>query len=200
MYPSVPGTQTLLVSPKTGLHVLGASCIVASVFAEDHINIMSHQLSKPQYAHNAKKIFYRNLRKQSCMHIKYSEAPDIKRVVDTIIVELGFSHIDPERVFCFRSRGSKSRRTLARVHSLEKLWQLAIKTHPRYLIEVIAERYDELSQPDKEKVLIHELLHIPRGFSGGFRPHKGYINKKNVDKLHKIFERRKSTDPQTAKG
>jgi predicted metallopeptidase len=41
--------------------------------------------------------------------------------------------------------------------------------------------------------LIHELLHIPKGFSGGFRPHKGYISKKRVDELHRQFRNRKST-------
>jgi predicted metallopeptidase len=40
--------------------------------------------------------------------------------------------------------------------------------------------------------VIHELLHIPRGFRGGFRPHKGYISKKKVDKLHKEYTKKKS--------
>jgi predicted metallopeptidase len=126
------------------------------------------------------------------MGIKYCEAPDIKQAVDVIVKELGLNHIDPAHLYCFRSRGSKSRRTIARVHSLEKLWQQAMRTSPRYLIEVIAERYDKLSQTDKEKVLIHELLHIPKGFSGGFRPHKGYINQKTIDRLHEAFRQRRT--------
>ena len=118
------------------------------------------------------------------MGIKYYEAPDVKQLTDGIVRELGFAHIDAEKVHCFRSRGSKSRRTVARVHSLGKLWQQAMETRARYLIEVIAERFDRLSQEDKEKVIIHELLHIPKGFSGGFRPHKGYITQKAIDRLH----------------
>lgn len=125
------------------------------------------------------------------MVIKYYEASDVKQLVDTIILGLGFTHINPACVYCFRSRGSKSRRTVARIHSLEKLWQLAMDTHPRYLIEVIGERYDRLSQADKERVIIHELLHIPKGFSGGFKPHKGYINKKTIDKLYCVYKRSK---------
>jgi len=124
------------------------------------------------------------------MSIEYYEASDVKQLVDKIVAELRFSHIDPQCVYCFRSRGSKSRRTVARIHSLGKLWQKALKAQPRYLIEVIAERYDKLCQIDREKVLIHELLHIPKGFSGGFRPHKGYINKRTIDKLHEAYKRR----------
>jgi predicted metallopeptidase len=53
-----------------------------------------------------------------------------------------------------------------------------------YLIEVISERYDRLSREEKEKVIIHELLHIPRGFAGGFRPHKGHITRRKIESLH----------------
>lgn len=132
------------------------------------------------------------LQKRGFMGIKYYDAPDVKQLVDTIVTKLKFTHINPKQIYCFRSRGSKSKRTIARVHSLEKLWQLALNTHPRYLIEVIAERFDKLSQTDREKVLIHELLHVPKGFSGGFRPHKGYINKKTINKLHETFKRCKT--------
>ena len=58
---------------------------------------------------------------------------------------------------------------------------------PAYVIEVISERYDRLSEKDKEKTIIHELLHIPHGFAGGFRPHKGYIDHETVDNLHSQF-------------
>ncbi|MGB9134284.1 MAG: putative metallopeptidase [Candidatus Bathyarchaeia archaeon] len=131
------------------------------------------------------------------MRIKYYEAPDVKQLTDAIVRELEFAHIDAENVYCFRSRGSKSRRTVARVHSLGKLWQQAMKTRPRYLIEVIAERFDRLSQEDKEKVIIHELLHIPKGFSGGFRPHKGYITQKAIDKLYQTLKHRKHHSEHT---
>jgi predicted metallopeptidase len=60
------------------------------------------------------------------------------------------------------------------------------------VIEVISERYDRLGETEKERTLIHELLHIPKGFSGGFRPHKGYINKKRVNELHQQLLKRRS--------
>ncbi len=99
------------------------------------------------------------------------------------------------RVYCYRSKGSKSEGTVARIHALGKVWQEALRRPPAYVIEVISERYDSLSDEEKEKTLIHELLHIPKGFSGGFRPHKGYIDRKQIEKLHRtLLERRSLVD------
>ena len=125
------------------------------------------------------------------MPIEYYEAPDVKILVDEIAKTLNFKHVEADRVFCFRSRGSHSRRVIARIHSLSKVWQKALNVRAGYLIEVISERYDRLCQLDKERVLIHELLHIPAGFSGGFRPHRGYINKKILDKLYEEYVNRR---------
>ena len=125
------------------------------------------------------------------MKIQYFEAHDVKETVERIISELGFNHIELSRIFCYRSVGSKSRRTVARIHSLEKLWQRALNISPGYLIEVISERYDRLSREEKEKVLIHELLHIPQGFAGGFRPHRRHITKRKIDRLHQQFVAKK---------
>jgi len=118
------------------------------------------------------------------MPIKYYEAPDVKDLVQRIVTQLQFQHIDLNGIHCYRSRDSRSKRTVARIHNLNKLWQQALNIPANYLIEVISERYDRLSQEEKEKVLIHELLHIPKGFGGGFRPHKGNITEKKIDALH----------------
>lgn len=118
------------------------------------------------------------------MPIKYREAPDVKSMAERIVAQLSFHHIDLNGIYCYRSVNSKSKRTIARIHNLSKLWQRALDRPANYLIEVISERYDKLSQEEKEKVIIHELLHIPKGFGGGFRPHKGYITRKKIDALH----------------
>lgn len=118
------------------------------------------------------------------MPIRYFEAYDVKEMVELIVSKLDFTHIDLSGIYCFRSTGSKSRRTVARIYSLGKLWQRALNKRSAYLIEVISERYDRLSREEKEKVIIHELLHIPRGFAGGFRPHKGHITKRKIESLH----------------
>jgi len=124
--------------------------------------------------------------------LEYMEAPDIKMLVDEITDSLDLFHVVPQFVYCYRSRGSKSKLTIARIHGLGRMWQEALRRPPAYVIEVISERYDKLSDEEKEKTLIHELLHIPKGFSGGFRPHKGYIDKKRVEKLHRALLKRRS--------
>jgi predicted metallopeptidase len=129
------------------------------------------------------------------MPIKYEEALDVKRLADEIAQALDFFHVVPQFVFCVRSMGSESKRTIARIHGLGKIWQEVLNLPSAYVIEVISERYDELSEIDKEKTIIHELLHIPKGFSGGFRPHRGYIDRRTVELLHKkLQEQRKAKD------
>jgi len=119
--------------------------------------------------------------------ITYLEAPDVKKLADEITEKLGFFHVVPQFVFCIRSKGSASRRTIARIHGLGKVWQETLNLPSAYVIEVISERFDKFTQEDKEKTIIHELLHIPATFAGGFRPHKGYIDDETVEQLHKTY-------------
>ena len=134
------------------------------------------------------------------MPIKYFPAPEIKKQVDDITFNLDFFHIVPQFVFCVRSKGSKAKRIIARIHGLSKLWQEVLNIPTAYTIEIICENFDSMSKEDKEKTLIHELLHIPGGFSGGFRPHKGYVERKTVDllyeKLQQVRASRKSDLPK----
>jgi predicted metallopeptidase len=122
------------------------------------------------------------------MPIRYVEAPDIKKLADEIVDKLGLFHVVPQFLFCFRSTGSTSERTIARIYGLGKIWQEALNLPPSYTIEVISERFDRLSQVEKEKTIIHELLHVPEAFAGGFRPHKGYINHRIVERLHRTLQ------------
>lgn len=130
--------------------------------------------------------------KRMPMPIKYSEASDVKKRVNEIIANLDLFHVVHQNVFCVRSKGSKSKRTIARIHGLGKIWQETLNLPPAYIIEVISERYDKLSEEEKDKTLIHELLHIPQGFSGGFRPHRGYITRGKVEQLYaKLKQKRR---------
>jgi len=126
------------------------------------------------------------------MPIKYSDAPEIKKQVNQIVEDLELFHVVPQFVFCVRSKGSKAKRTIARIHGLGKIWQGVLNLPPSYTIEVISEIYDKMPRDEKENTLIHELLHIPGGFSGGFRPHKGYVERKIVEDLYQKLQKNRA--------
>jgi len=118
--------------------------------------------------------------------MKFLLAPEIDAELRRIILSLGLSYIKPEKLVSFKSFGSKSR-AIARIWSLPHIWQIALQKDAHYCIEVISERYDRLSFSDKEKVLIHELLHVPKNFSGALLPHKRKgrrIDRKTVEMWH----------------
>jgi len=121
--------------------------------------------------------------------LEYSYAEDVRLLAESIIDTLGLHHIDRSRLGFVWSCGSKSRRVAARIHALGKVWEAGFSIKPRYLIEVISERYDRLNQREKEKVIIHELLHIPKCFGGGFVPHSRGVNSKRVEELHWRYRR-----------
>jgi len=126
------------------------------------------------------------------MKLKPEFAPDIDRDLKMLVDTLGFFHIENSRIIGMRSTGSKSR-AIARIWSLPNIWQMALGTGPYYIIEVISERYDKLNREDQLRTLIHELLHVPKGFTGGLVPHKCFgkrIDKKRVEELYQEFLRR----------
>lgn len=81
-----------------------------------------------------------------------------------------FAHVDVRRVVCYRSRGSKAR-IYARIWSLPSIFAHALGVEPHYVIEVV-EAFDRASREDQERTLLHELLHIPKTFSGALVPHR----------------------------
>ncbi len=113
------------------------------------------------------------------MPIKYEHAPDIQESINEL-ANLLFSHVKTDSVVCLRSYGSSSRGTIARCHALGKAMQLALGRKGFYVIEVISRRFDKLSKIDQTKTLIHELMHIPKSFGGGFR-HHNYVCHKNIE-------------------
>jgi len=98
---------------------------------------------------------------------------------------LEFDHIDLDRISVIESKGSKSRRTIARIHTLGKVMQLGMSQKPFYTIELISERFGRLEREEKLKTMLHELMHIPASFGGGFRHHKPHVNYKRVEKEFK---------------
>lgn len=122
--------------------------------------------------------------------MEWVDAPDIKKRVERMVTSLLLSYIDSERIICFRSNGSTSR-ARARIWSLPRVWQQALNLPAYYIIEVIDRHFDKLSKDDQDKVLIHELLHIPKNFSGALLPHRGRnhrIDNRKVETLFKIYD------------
>ena len=100
-----------------------------------------------------------------------------------------FDHITLERIACVESSGTKTTRVIARIHTLGKVMQLGMQQRPFYVIELISERFNKQSKEDRVKTIVHELLHIPHSFGGGFRHHKPYVNHATVEKSFKrLFE------------
>ena len=104
--------------------------------------------------------------------MEWEEATDIKRNIIKILKVVNLPYVNTSRIFCYRTKGSKSR-SYARIWSMPKIFQSALKIEPAYVIEVLAKHYDKLNDDDKTKVLIHELLHIPKNFSGSLLSHRG---------------------------
>lgn len=113
-------------------------------------------------------------------------APDIKRLVKHIVAHTSFDYIDVRRIICVRSGGAKSR-ARARIWSFPKIWQLALTLPAYYVIEVLSHHFDNMSDDDKARILIHELMHIPKNFSGALVPHRGIHKKINAKSVERIF-------------
>ena len=107
---------------------------------------------------------------KSTKQVEWKEAIDIRVRTKKLVSLLDLSWIDVEKLHFYRSQNSKAR-AYARTWGLPKLWQRSLNVDPAYIIEVIAERFDKLSLPDQDKVILHELTHIPRNFSGALLPH-----------------------------
>jgi predicted metallopeptidase len=115
--------------------------------------------------------------------MKYEFASDLQLKTEAIAKRL-FPHIQLDKVKCFRSYGTSTRTTIARCHTIGKLMQKVIGVPAHYGIEFISEKFDKLNEEDKIKVIIHELMHIPKSFGGGFK-HHDYVCERNINLCYK---------------
>lgn len=125
--------------------------------------------------------------------MEWLDAPDIKKRIGKILKVLGLLHILADRLIIYKSHGSTGR-AVARIWSLPRVWQQALKIEPHYIIEVISERFDRLSMEDQDRALIHELMHIPRTFSGALVSHRGRshrIDHRSVEILYQKYRNSK---------
>ncbi|MEK6891124.1 MAG: putative metallopeptidase [Nanoarchaeota archaeon] len=126
------------------------------------------------------------------MPIKYEPAFDIQTKADDISKSV-FPHVKLDRVKCFRSYGSSSRGTIARCHAMGKIMQLTVGVKAHYALEFISERFDKMGEEEKMKVIIHELMHIPKSFGGGFK-HHDWVCDKNINLFYRKYINMKQSD------
>jgi predicted metallopeptidase len=125
--------------------------------------------------------------------MRYEKAEDLKKRAELIVRKMGWSHIDINNVGFLRSFGSSSRGTIARCHAMGKAMQLALDRKGFYLLEFISERFDKMSKEDQTRVIIHELMHIPKTFGGGFI-HHNKVNDRTVEKNYEEFKNKEDLD------
>lgn len=119
--------------------------------------------------------------------IGYEPASDLQLEAERIC-QILFPHIKLGFFKCFRSSGSASKHIIARCHGLAKIMQKTIGCSAHYAIEFISEKFDKLSKEEQTKVIIHELMHIPHNFGGGFK-HHDHVTRENVEKMYKNYRR-----------
>lgn len=119
---------------------------------------------------------------------EYDKAPDIKERALKLIEELHLDYLLGDRLFFYRSTGSKAR-AYARTWGLPKIFQNALDIEPAYVIEVISGYFDKLSARDQDKVLLHEISHIPKNFSGALVPHTHRRKGSFKDKLEILIDK-----------
>ena len=123
--------------------------------------------------------------------MQWQKAEDIQQKLHHLVAKLQFLHVDSTKIISFRSYGSSSR-ARARIWSFPRVWQQALNLPPHYVIEVLSEHFDRLSDDDQTRVLIHELMHIPRTFSGALVPHRGRKHRIDHRSVERLFQQYKN--------
>ena len=120
--------------------------------------------------------------------MKYALAPEIKEQISLLVKEFDFDHVKLSQIHCIRSFDAKTR-AVARIWGMSKLFKEVAGITPQYIIEVNAKRFDKLSSREQLKTLIHELMHIPKTFSGALLSHRGPYHRINDHEVEKILKK-----------
>lgn len=124
------------------------------------------------------------------MDIVWQEDKKLKKQLKKTIKETGITWVKTSRVFTYRSQNAKTR-AYARIWGLSRIWQKALKIEPSYILEVISEKFDKLSNLEKSKVLLHEISHIPKNFSGALIPHIRHGKRNFYTKVNNLIKKLK---------
>ncbi len=117
--------------------------------------------------------------------MRYEYALDLQKIAEDVCDKM-FPHVKKDRIKCFRSYGSSTKRTIARCHALGKLMQKAMAVDAFYALEFLMPIFEKQNKDDQIKTIIHELMHIPKTFGGGFRQHD-FVCNENVDLIYNKY-------------
>ena len=120
-------------------------------------------------------------------NLMWSFDSSVQKNVVKLLNKLDFPNFDSDRIFCLRSENANTR-AIARIYGLSRIWQQVLKQKPAYIIEVVSEKFDRLSEREKTKVLLHEIAHIPQNFSGSLVPHIRRGKRSFYLKLKRLIE------------
>lgn len=109
-------------------------------------------------------------RKKKYTKVDWEQAPDIRGRLLHLIEKLDLTWIDTKKLYAVRSSGS-SARAYARIWGMSRVWQVSADLPPIYTVEVVSQYYDNLPERKKDEILLHELAHIPKNFSGALVAH-----------------------------
>ncbi len=121
--------------------------------------------------------------------MRWEPAPDLHARLTRVVRALGFDHVDPQRVHCVRVYGARAN-AWARIWGLPAVFQRALGLPPCYVVEFLCPAFDRLPEDEQDRVLIHELLHIPTTFSGGVRPERSRtlrIDRRTVERFYRRY-------------
>jgi predicted metallopeptidase len=121
--------------------------------------------------------------------MQWRPARDISSRLRRILRALDLTYIDASRIHCVRVWGSRAN-ALARIWGLPPIFQDALRLRAHYVIEFMVPTFNRLPREEQDRVIIHELLHIPRSFSGGIRPERSpslSINTRTVERYYRQY-------------
>ncbi|GEM_PF-591150 len=113
--------------------------------------------------------------------VKYIPSDHLTEALRVLANSIGLNYIKPENIYGVVSIGSTSR-AYARIWGTPPILVAVDKCQPIYVIELIYPRIQGKKCNDILRVLVHELLHIPRTFSGSLRTHGEWSKAKNITK------------------
>jgi predicted metallopeptidase len=121
--------------------------------------------------------------------MQWHPASDLAARLRRIVAALRLDYIDATRIHCLRVTGSRAN-ALARIWGLPSVFQRALRVPAHYVIEFMVPAFDRLRREEQDRVIIHELLHIPRTFSGGIRPESSpplRISRRTVEQYYRQY-------------